>query len=76
MPQIDPQIVGGHERFLIAIERDRVDVIGVCVGEDAFGYGFNLDAVQVPDYGYTDRTYVSVHVITNAYMGRRAGKTV
>lgn len=60
MPQINAQIVSGHERLLIAIERDRIDVIGVRVGEYTLGYGLDLDAVEILDHRYADSARVAV----------------
>ena len=33
VPQVDPQVVGRDERLVVAVDRYRVDVVGVRVGE-------------------------------------------
>ena len=34
MPEVDPEIVSGHVGLLVTVDRDGVDVVGVCVGEN------------------------------------------
>lgn len=50
-------------------------MIGVRVGEHAFGYGLDLDAVQVFDDRYADRAYVAVEIVAHGHV-RRAAQAV
>lgn len=37
VPQVDPQVVGGDERLEVRVDRDGVDVVGVCIAENTSG---------------------------------------
>ncbi len=66
VPEIDSQIVCWHEGLLIAIQRDRVDVVGVGVGEYSLGHCFDLDSVHVLDHRYADGSDITL--VANIYM--------
>jgi hypothetical protein len=67
VPQVNSQIVGGHERLLVAVQRDRVDVIGVRVGEHTLGHGLDLGAVHVLDDGYVYGSDKAAQVVAHAH---------
>ena len=48
MPNVNPEIVGAEEGFLIGIDGDAVDVVGVGIGVNSPGRGFDhsIDALQ------------------------------
>lgn len=71
VPQIDSQVVRGHERLLVTVEWDWVYVIGVSVGKNSFRYGLDLDAVHVFDDWYAYGTSIAIHVVTDGYVRRR-----
>ena len=72
VPQVDAQVVGRHERLLVAVQRDRVDVIGVRVGEYALGHRFDLHAVHVLDNRYGHVANVAVDVVAHVDVRRGA----
>lgn len=39
VPQVYPEVVGRDECFLVGVNGDRVNMVGVCVGVDFAGYG-------------------------------------
>lgn len=41
IPQVYPEVIGGDERLKVRVDRDGVDVVGVCVAEYTPGCSLN-----------------------------------
>ncbi len=41
VPQVDPQVIGGHKCFIVAVDRDGVDVVCVRIGKHSPRCGIN-----------------------------------
>jgi hypothetical protein len=41
VPEVDTEVISGDERLLVAVDRHRIDVVGVRVGKHPSGTGFD-----------------------------------
>ena len=45
VPKVQSEVIGREVRAVVAVDRDGVDVVGVCVGEHPPGHGLNGDII-------------------------------